>query len=47
VLGLCEQFSCLPSQLYAEEAEILRLVSIKAMATPDEHPEEVSDVNAW
>lgn len=34
VLGLCERFGCLPSQLYAEDAELLRLLAIEEYATP-------------
>lgn len=47
VIGLCERFHCLPSQLYAEDAEFLQLVSIQAIATPVDQPEEVNDVDSW
>jgi hypothetical protein len=30
VLGLCRMFRCLPSQLYAEDAELIRLLQIEA-----------------
>jgi hypothetical protein len=33
---LCARFSCLPSQLYAENAELMRLVTIEGMAIPDD-----------
>ena len=33
VLKLCSQFSCTPSQLDEEEAEIVRLVGIVARGT--------------
>lgn len=32
VLGLCDRFRCLPSQLYAEDAELLRLLRIVQLA---------------
>lgn len=28
MVGLCERFSCLPSQLYEEDAELLRMIDI-------------------
>jgi len=31
VLGLCERFGCLPSALYAEDAELIRLVRIEEL----------------
>lgn len=30
MLGLCERFGCLPSALYAEDTELLRMVKIQA-----------------
>ena len=36
ILGLCERFGCLPSQLLAEDAELLRLVDIERLGTPPE-----------
>lgn len=36
ILGLCRQFHCLPSQLYAEDAQILRLLEIEARGRRDE-----------
>ncbi len=35
VLGLCRQFGCLPSQLYAEDAELFRMLEIERRGTPD------------
>jgi hypothetical protein len=29
VLRYCREFHCLPSQLYAEDAELLRLIAIE------------------
>ncbi|WP_281399282.1 hypothetical protein [Streptomyces himalayensis] len=34
-LQLCERFGCLPSQLYDEPAELLRLITIEQLGTPD------------
>lgn len=28
---MCERFGCLPSQLYAEDSELLRLLAIEGM----------------
>jgi hypothetical protein len=36
VLGICERFGCLPSELYREDAELLRLLTIEAMGRPDD-----------
>lgn len=33
VLGLCDRFHCLPSQLEDEPADIMRLIAIQAMGT--------------
>lgn len=35
VLGLCERFHCLPSQLEEEQAEIIRLVQIQQKGHPE------------
>lgn len=40
IVSLCERFGCLPSALLAEDAELLRLVTLAGMARA---PEEVSD----
>lgn len=32
ILGLCQRFGCLPSQLLAEDAGILRLLAIEREA---------------
>jgi hypothetical protein len=31
ILGLCERFGCLPSQLLAEDIEMLRWVTIEGL----------------
>lgn len=36
VLGLCQMFHCLPSELEQESAEVLRLVAIRQMGTKEE-----------
>lgn len=36
MLGVCERFGCLPSQLEREDAELLRLLEIEAVGTPKE-----------
>lgn len=36
VLDLCRQFSCLPSQLYAEDAELLQLLEIEQLGAPQQ-----------
>lgn len=41
---MCERFSCLPSQLLEEDAELLRLVSIVALGTPEQPSEEPPDL---
>lgn len=35
ILGLCDRFGCLPSQLRAEGAGVLRLLDIEALGRPD------------
>lgn len=40
MLGLCDRFRCLPSQVYAEDAEILRLIRIEALGRPDPPQQE-------
>jgi len=35
ILGLCRQFGCLPSALYAEDAGLLRLLRIEALGRRD------------
>ena len=38
---MCERFHCLPSQLYEEDSDIIRLVRIHQEGTPEpEEPEE-------
>jgi len=39
VLALCETFHCLPSQLLAEDASVLRLLHIRDLGA---RPEEVT-----
>lgn len=36
VLGLCREFSCLPSALAREDAGLLRLLAIEQMGRPPE-----------
>lgn len=38
LLGLCDRFHCLPSQLEREDASILRLVKIEALGRREEAP---------
>ena len=43
ILGLCDRFHCLPSQVLAEDAELLRLIHIQSIGTPPQTPpKEVS-----
>lgn len=35
MLRLCDRFRCLPSQVYAESGELLRLLKIEEMAAPE------------
>ena len=34
VLGLCDRFHCLPSQLEGEDASVLRLLKIAELGNP-------------
>lgn len=36
VLRACERFGCLPGQLYAEDAELLRLLRTEQLAGDDD-----------
>lgn len=36
ILGLCDRFGCLPSQLLAEDAGLLRLLRIEAYGKTSE-----------
>lgn len=36
MLGLCERFGCLPSALYEEDAELIKLLSIESMGRREE-----------
>lgn len=36
ILGCCERFGCLPSQLLAEDAGLARLLAIEGLAQPDQ-----------
>lgn len=36
ILGLCDRFKCLPSQLANEDASLLRMIAIQDMGTPEE-----------
>lgn len=44
MLGLCDRFKCLPSQLEAEDASLLRLLTIERLGKRDEDREEVDDI---
>lgn len=35
VLGMCERFGCLPSQLYQEDADLLRLLEIERLGNQE------------
>jgi hypothetical protein len=43
VLGLCERFGCLPSQLLEEDGELARWLTLEALAGPDPEP----DYEGW
>lgn len=43
ILGLCERFHCLPSQIVEEEASLLRLILIEQMGNPE--PTEYGEDN--
>lgn len=36
ILGLCDRFHCLPSQIYEEDAELFRMLTIEAMTKREE-----------
>lgn len=36
VMQMCERFGCLPSQLYREDADLLRLLNIEALGRKDD-----------
>lgn len=36
VLRLCDRFHCLPSQLYAEDSELMRMIEIERVVSEDE-----------
>lgn len=35
ILGLCQRFACLPSKLYAEQSDLLELLNIESLGTPE------------
>lgn len=39
VLGLCRQFGKLPEEIYDADTELLRLLAIESMGTPDQEEE--------
>lgn len=43
MLGLCDRFKCLPSQLYEEDAELMRMIVIQRLGTKQEQPEELEE----
>jgi len=47
VLGLCRQFHCLPSQLEGEDIEILRLLKIEELGTPEPEETDYSDYDDY
>ncbi len=47
ILGLCERFGCLPSQLLDEDADLMRLLTIEYLAAPDPGPEPEADLEEW
>lgn len=40
MLGICERFGQLPSTVLAEDPELVRLLTIEALGTKRENPEE-------
>lgn len=42
VLGACERFGCLPSQLVKEDVALMRLLAIEAAGKQDERDEPVN-----
>lgn len=46
MIGLCERFSCLPSQLYAEDADLLRMVQLVGAET-EEGPDDYDYGGEW
>lgn len=46
IIDLCQTFGCLPSQLLAEDATLLRLIAIKQLGTP-EHDEGEGGEGEW
>jgi len=42
IVGLCERFKCLPSQLMQEDTNLLRMVRMVDLAKPEE---EVGDAD--
>ncbi len=39
ILSLCDRFHCLPSQLGQEDADLLRLIRLEALAFPERYQE--------
>ncbi|MDX2702141.1 hypothetical protein PV350_04680 [Streptomyces sp. PA03-6a] len=35
ILGLCDRFHKLPSEVFAEDSELLHLIEIERLGTPD------------
>lgn len=38
ILGICDRFHCLPSQVLAEDSELIRLLEIERLAGPAHVP---------
>jgi pyruvate/2-oxoglutarate dehydrogenase complex dihydrolipoamide dehydrogenase (E3) component len=35
--GLCQRYGCLPSQLLAEDATIMRMLAVVQLGQPEQH----------
>ena len=40
MLGLCDRFKCLPSQLEAEDAYLIKLLTVERLGKPEPREEE-------
>lgn len=41
---MCERFGCLPSQLLAEDASLLRMLALEALTAPEPPDELMGEV---
>ena len=39
ILGLCDRFRCLPGQVLAEDAGLLRMLDVHRLGTPEPDPD--------